>query len=76
MQNDLYNGDVYYKRETPSVRYALRGYNNNWHFPTTINKSANTSGWKSAGEACPYDGVFRAHNIGQMPQVVTEGKLI
>ena len=35
MQNEIYNGDIYYKRENPSVLYSLRGYNTNWHFPET-----------------------------------------
>ena len=73
MQNDIYNGDVYYKREHPSVLYALRGYNNNWHFSTTVNKNAGSSGWKPSSEQCPYGGVFRYNNVGQMPEVSTTG---
>ena len=73
MQNDIYNGDVYYKRESPTVRYALRGYNNNWHFPETVNKVGSSSGWKWANEECPYGGVFQYANIGPVVDAITTG---
>ena len=77
MQNDRYNGDVYYKRETPSVRYALRGYNNNWHFPTEVSSVASSSGWKPAGDECPYTtNTFRYSNQGVIDGVTVSGIFI
>ena len=77
MQNDIYNGDIYYKREHPTVRYALRGYNQNWHFPETVNKLAGSSGWTSAGDECPYtSSVFRYHGMGVVEGATLSGLLV
>ena len=77
MQYDIYNGDIYYKRETPTVRYALRGYNNNWHFPETVDKFANSSGWMPAEDQCPYTtSTFRFEGIGVVDGVTLTGLFI
>ena len=74
MQDGIFNGDVYYKRESPSVRYALRGYNNNWHFPTEVSSTASSSGWKDAWNECPYTtNTFRYHNVGVVEGVTVTG---
>ena len=69
MQNEIYNGDIYYKREIPSVLYSLRGYNTNWHFPETVNKVGASSGYTGGVNKCPYDGPFAYKHLGQVAEV-------
>ena len=77
MQNDIYNGDIYYKREHPTVRYALRGYNQNWHFPTTVNKKAGSSGYTPARDECPYTSSgFRYKGMGVVEGATLSGLFV